>query len=65
MGIKKVCDRCNAEINPDTSGKILDVLVPRTYQSDSRNQSFDICVSCAFKLDKWIKGVELDLDATL
>lgn len=56
MATKKICDRCGAEINPKESATKLELY-------DYRNQPLcdqvvDLCVSCSFRLSKWMKGEE-------
>ncbi len=48
-----VCDRCGAKINPERSRSIITIEIMDQF---SRSKSFDLCVSCAYKIKKFMKG---------
>ena len=58
MAIKKICDVCGAEINPSSSGKVMSF-----GKFGACPESYDLCVSCAFHLQRWIHGKEKMVDA--
>lgn len=53
MSIKRYCDRCGAEINPPKS--YTTVKMAMTYE-DTRYIVYELCVSCAYKLKKFLKA---------
>lgn len=57
MAIKRVCDRCGAEINPCNSVTYAGM---RRIKADANTEEYELCVSCAHKLRKWFNGEEND-----
>ena len=51
MARKLICDRCSEEINPSKSAKR--VLFGSAFDLDGK--TYDLCVSCAFWLNKFLK----------
>lgn len=56
MASKLICDSCGAEINPKNSRTFM------TLSGDSCEEVYDLCVSCAFHLHKWLDGEEKLVD---
>lgn len=57
MALKRICDVCGEPINPFSSGTL--VLMDGSYESFGRDgKRFDLCVSCAMKLMKFLDGKE-------
>lgn len=54
MATKRICDRCGAEINPRASMTHVE-LSDFHFQPERHSE---LCVSCAFRLRKWLKGEE-------
>lgn len=57
MATKKICDACGAEINPKSLGTEM-ILRNDRYEQEN----YDLCVSCAFHLHKWLDGEEKMVD---
>lgn len=57
MATKRVCDRCGAEINPPSSVTYAGI---RRIKNDINDNDYELCVSCAYKLRKWLNGEEDD-----
>lgn len=57
MATKKICDTCGAEINPKASGTEM-ILQNIRYE----RENYDLCVSCAFHLHRWLDGDEKLVD---
>ena len=55
MAVKRICDRCGAEINPQTSATIV---VLSDYYGGKRTET-ELCVSCAFHLKQWLGNKEV------
>ena len=53
MATKKICDSCGAEINPKASGSVMTLSKQGAYP-----ESYDLCVSCVFHLQRWLDGEE-------
>ena len=53
MATKKICDRCGAEINPPGSVTYAGI---RFIKYDISDEEYELCVSCAHKLRKWLSG---------
>lgn len=51
MAIKRICDRCGAEINPESSTTCVNIRQWR--QLDQPD--IELCCSCAMQLRKWLK----------
>ena len=51
MAMKRICDRCGAEINPIHSVTYAGV---RKLRNDINDKDFELCVSCALKLRSWL-----------
>ena len=56
MAIKRVCDRCGAEINPQSSATYLHLL--RACESAPVTDSTELCVSCARQIREWLNPVK-------
>ena len=56
MGIKRYCDRCGTIINPPTSCTPITVWASGNVKQDYGTQDYDLCVSCAFKLKKFLEA---------
>lgn len=54
MATKKICDRCGAEINPKNSANYVQI---KDYYGE-KFEEHELCVSCAFRLRKWLSGEE-------
>ena len=57
MAIKRVCDRCGAEINPQSSATYLHLL--RACESAPVTDATELCVSCARQIREWLKPVKI------
>lgn len=57
MAIKRVCDRCGAEINPQSSAIYLHLL--RACESAPVTDSTELCVSCGRQIREWLKPVNI------
>lgn len=57
MATKRECDRCGAEINPPNSVTYAGI---RRIKNDISDTDYELCVSCANKLRKWLNGEEDD-----
>ena len=57
MATKRVCDRCGAEINPSISVTYAGM---RRIKTGVNTEEYELCVSCAHKLQKWFNGEEKD-----
>lgn len=53
MATKRVCDRCGAEINPANSVTYACI---RRIKNDINDKDYELCVSCAMNLKKWLRG---------
>ena len=51
MAIKRICDRCGAEINPESSATCVNIRKWR--QLDQPD--IELCCACAMQLNEWIK----------
>ena len=56
MAIKRICDRCGAEINPQSSATYLHLL--RACESAPVTDSTELCVSCGRQIREWLKPVK-------
>lgn len=56
MASKLICDSCGAEINPQNSRTFMGL------SHDGEEELYDLCVSCAFHLRKWLDGEEKLVD---
>lgn len=56
MATKLICDRCGAEINPNSSVTYAGMRRLKMEISDD----YELCVSCAHKLRAWLSGEEND-----
>ena len=54
MSIKRYCDRCGAIINPSLAYTPVSV----GHTSSDRCETYELCVSCAYKLKKFLKAEE-------
>ena len=54
MSRAKICDVCGEVINPEKSGS--GVIVYTGEYRTGRAVEYDLCVSCAFKLNKFLEG---------
>ena len=57
MAIKRICDRCGAEINPQSSATYLHLL--RACESAPVTDSTELCVSCGRQIREWLKPVNI------
>lgn len=53
MATKRVCDRCGAEINPFSYVTYAGM---RRVKNDINDNDYELCVSCACELRKWLNG---------
>lgn len=54
MSFKRYCDRCGAPINPSYAYKPISI----GYEDSEDCKKYDLCVSCAYALSKFLKGEE-------
>ena len=54
MAIKHFCDRCGAEINPVASHAFCKL--SKSAVDCGYTEPYEICVSCSFRLGKFLKG---------
>lgn len=54
-----ICDRCGAEINPKSSVTYAGM---RMRKNDIDDNDYELCVSCAHKLQEWFYGGKEDND---
>ena len=59
MATKLICDRCGAEINPNSSVTYAGM---RRRKMNGNETDYELCVSCAHKLRAWLSGKENDYD---
>ena len=57
MATKRVCDSCGAEINLPNSVTYAGM---RRVKNEINDNDYELCVSCAHKLRKWLNGEEND-----
>ena len=50
MAIKRICDKCGAEINPQTSAKVIKIY---DYYGGIKEEK-ELCVSCHYHLKMWL-----------
>ena len=55
MATKLIGDRCGAEINPKNSVTYAGI---RKRKNDINDNDYELCVSCAHELRKWLNGEE-------
>ena len=52
-----ICDRCGAKIDPQHSGSVISI---GKIDDLNKHENFDLCVSCAYKIKKFLK-LEADI----
>ncbi len=57
MAIKRVCDRCGAEINPQSSAVY--VCFRYACEGTAGVEGTELCVSCWMQIREWLKPVNL------
>ena len=58
MAIKRICDRCGAEINPQSSAAY--VRVWRACESTAgTDEAIELCVSCGMQIREWLKPTNI------
>lgn len=53
MAVKRICDRCGAEINPSFSVTYVGI---RLFKTGVNDNDYELCVSCAHELRRWFDG---------
>ena len=53
MAIKRICDRCGAEINPQSSATY--VRIRNARESAAVVDEGELCVSCGMQIREWLK----------
>ena len=54
MMVKRICDRCGAEINPTSSATYVNV---RGAYRDPTGE-IELCCSCGMRIREWLKLIE-------
>ena len=57
MAIKRICDRCGAEINPQSSAAY--VRFRRACEGTAGVDETELCVSCGMWIREWLKPVNI------
>lgn len=57
MATKRICDRCGAEINPQSSAAY--VRFRRACEGAAGIDETELCVSCGMRIREWLKPVNL------
>ena len=57
MAIKRVCDRCGAEINPQSSAVYASIRYAG--EGTAGVEGTELCVSCGRQIREWLKPVNI------
>lgn len=57
MAIKRICDRCGAEINPQSSAAY--VRFRCACEGTAGVDETELCVSCGMRIREWLKPVNI------
>lgn len=57
MAIKRICDRCGAEINPQSSAAY--VRFRRAREGIAEVDETELCVSCGMRIREWLKPINI------
>lgn len=58
MAIKRICDRCGADINPENSATYVRLWSAYEKETSAAAGGTELCVSCARQIREWLKPLK-------
>ena len=65
MAIQHICDRCGEIIKPDSAATIIGVNRISTMHGVLYDNEYELCVSCAVLLARWMNDYQEDSNGTV